>query len=239
MAPPGIPKITSTPSASRDLTSAPAPVVEIDWLAAFGVAAGPAGATVAAAARLATRWARSCGFGAVISLHLGWLVSGHKKGPCAGLHRGQRTLASRERAQGSTRTDQTVTALTLPHLRASVKFSHPAVRRRDLTHRRGRAPRPACRPDDGSRRAVAALRLHAAQLRLQVLGRHRPSRRSAPCPSRQPASMTTRRRAGSLTPSAITSSPSRWPSRTTTSTTGRPAARRPRHRRRRPGRGRS
>src|SRR3954464_13919038 len=62
MAPPGMPNATSTPSASSDRTSAPAPVV--------GTGEATAGAGLAAAGTLAwlARWARVSGVGLVMAV---------------------------------------------------------------------------------------------------------------------------------------------------------------------------
>ena len=139
-----MPKTTSTPSASRDRTSEPAPETwagaggrtgETAGVAAARDAAGstvPAG-SVAVRARRAV-WARVSGVGLVMAvLAFGWsgwgLFSdatragrvatgsdGNKNGPRADA-RGQRTLDEGECAQVSTRSDRyDDMRLSLPHL---------------------------------------------------------------------------------------------------------------------------
>src|ERR671910_354109 len=81
IAPPGMPNATSTPSASSDRTSDPAPEV--------GTGETTTGAGVAAAATVAglARWARVSGVGLVMALHTftGWAFRylSNKKGPRA------------------------------------------------------------------------------------------------------------------------------------------------------------
>src|SRR5690606_33467043 len=146
IAPPGMPNTTSTPSASNDRTSAPAPVV--GTRGAVAPVPSVSDGTGATAPRRAARWANSCGVGLVISsprfgsvrIGPGGRVSvrvptGRRgragscavgraarrcayKTPACVVARGQRAPEPQERAQVSTRDDRYGTTTTLPHPRA-------------------------------------------------------------------------------------------------------------------------
>src|SRR5262245_5749787 len=138
MAPPGMPKTTSTPSASSDRTRALAPVISSTTvLARAAGGAGVPGGTGVAAAPVATaaaplaRWARVSGVGLLMSGLLprslgvvrGRALSRATKKPACWTHGGSRTLGWRVRLGKYSGDPGRGHGLSLTHLTLRVNLS--------------------------------------------------------------------------------------------------------------------